>query len=71
MPVHNADISAIFEEIADLLEIEAANPFRIRAYRKAARILNELPQDIRILLKQNFSLTQLPGVGDDPASTIL
>ncbi|MDP3678081.1 MAG: DNA polymerase/3'-5' exonuclease PolX [Methylotenera sp.] len=71
MPVHNADISAIFEEIADLLEIEAANPFRIRAYRKAARILNELPQDIRILLKQNFNLTQLPGVGDDLASKIV
>src|SRR3990167_1632180 len=71
MPVHNADISAIFEEIADLLEIEAANPFRIRAYRKAARILNELPQDIRILLKQNFSLTQLPGVGDDLAAKIV
>jgi len=33
MPVHNADIAAIFEEIANLLEIEGANPFYIRAYR--------------------------------------
>lgn len=48
MPVHNADIAAIFEEISDLLEIEAANPFRIRAYRKAVRILSELPQDVRV-----------------------
>lgn len=31
MPVHNADIAAIFDEIADLLEIRADNPFRIRA----------------------------------------
>ena len=37
MPVHNADIAAIFEEIADLLEIRGNNPFRIRAYRNAAR----------------------------------
>ena len=31
MPVHNADIAAIFEQIADILEFEEANPFRIRA----------------------------------------
>lgn len=54
MPVHNADISAVFEEIADLLEIKAANPFRIRAYRKAARILNELSQDVRTLIKKTL-----------------
>ena len=35
MPVHNADIAAIFDEIADLLEIGGANPLRIRAYRNA------------------------------------
>lgn len=33
MPIHNADIAAIFEEIADRPEIQGANPFRIRAYR--------------------------------------
>ena len=32
MPKHNADIAVIFEEIANLLEIQGANPFRIRAY---------------------------------------
>lgn len=47
MPVHNADISAIFEEIADLLEIQGANPFRIRAYRNAARTLSDFPQELR------------------------
>jgi hypothetical protein len=30
MPRHNADVAAMFEEIASVLEIEAANPFRIR-----------------------------------------
>lgn len=71
MPVHNADISAIFEEIADLLEIETANPFRIRAYRKAARVLNELPQDVRILLNKNYDLTKLPGIGDELSAKII
>ena len=37
MPVRNAEIAAIFDEITDLLEIESANPFRVRAYRNAAR----------------------------------
>lgn len=36
MPVHNADIAAVFTEIADLLEIEGGHPFRVRAYRNAA-----------------------------------
>ncbi|HUX29196.1 MAG TPA: helix-hairpin-helix domain-containing protein [Thiobacillus sp.] len=43
MPVHNADIAAVLDEIAELLKIQGANPFRIRAYRNAARTLDELP----------------------------
>ncbi|MDD5004132.1 MAG: helix-hairpin-helix domain-containing protein, partial [Acidithiobacillus sp.] len=35
MPVLNPDIARAFDEIADLLEIEDANPFRVRAYRTA------------------------------------
>jgi hypothetical protein len=41
MPVHNADIAAVFIQIADLLEIEGSNPFRVRAYRNAARMIGE------------------------------
>jgi len=70
MPVHNADIAAVFEEIADLLEIEGANPFRIRAYRNAARTLSELSQDARALLEKGDDLRQLPGIGDDLAAKI-
>ncbi|MEE9597808.1 MAG: helix-hairpin-helix domain-containing protein [Acidiferrobacterales bacterium] len=40
MPVRNAEIAAIFDEITDLLEIESANPFRVRAYRNAARTIH-------------------------------
>ena len=39
MPVHNSEIAGIFSKVADLLEIEGANQFRVRAYRKAARIV--------------------------------
>jgi DNA polymerase (family 10) len=70
MPVHNADISLIFEEIADRLEIQGANPFRIRAYRNAARTLGELPQEARALLEKGEDLTHLPGIGDDLAGKI-
>jgi DNA polymerase (family 10) len=70
MPVHNADISAIFEEIADLLEIEGANPFRIRAYRNAARTLSELPQELHLLLEKNEELPRIPGIGADLAGKI-
>lgn len=67
MSKHNADIAVIFEEIADLLEIQEANPFRIRAYRNAARIVGELSQEITQLLEKGEDLTQLPGIGDDLA----
>lgn len=70
MPVHNADIAAIFGEIADLLEIEGANAFRVRAYRNAARILQELGKDLRAMVRQGADLTELPGIGDDLAGKI-
>jgi DNA polymerase (family 10) len=70
MPVHNADIAAIFEEIADRLEIQGANPFRIRAYRNAARTLGELPQAARALLEKGEDLTRLPGIGEDLATRV-
>jgi DNA polymerase (family 10) len=70
MPVHNADIAAVFEEIADLLEIEGANTFRIRAYRNAAHILGDLPQDARALVERGGDLTRLPGIGADLAGKI-
>jgi len=70
VPVHNADITAVFDEIADLLEIEGANPFRIRAYRNAARILGDLPEEVRALVERGDDLTRLPGIGTDLAGKI-
>ena len=70
MPVHNADIAAVFDEIADLLEIESANPFRVRAYRNAARTLRDLNQDVAAMIAQGEDVTELPGIGEDLASKI-
>ena len=67
MPVHNADIAAAFNEFADLLEIQQANPFRIRAYRNAARLVGDLGRDVRAMLGRGEDLTELPGIGEDLA----
>jgi DNA polymerase (family 10) len=70
MPVHNADIAAVFDEIADLLEIEGANPFRVRAYRNAARTLRDLPREVAGMIDKGEDLTELPGIGEDLAAKI-
>ncbi len=70
MPVHNADIAAVFDEIADLLEIEGANLFRIRAYRNAARTLRDLPEEVVGMVVKGEDLTELPGIGKDLAAKI-
>ncbi len=46
MPVHNAEIAGLFSRLADLLELEDANPFRVRAYRTAARNINGLSHSL-------------------------
>ena len=67
MPIHNADIAVIFTEIADLLDLQQANPFRIRAYHNAARIVGELGREVRAMVERGEDLTDLPGIGDDLA----
>ncbi len=70
MPIHNADIAAIFEEIADLLEIQGANPFRVRAYRNAARTVGEFGRDLAALVAKGQELPKIPGIGPDLARKI-
>ncbi len=70
MPVHNAEIASVFREIADLLDLEQANPFRIRAYRNAARTVEELTTDLADLIAAGKELPRLPGIGADLAGKI-
>ncbi len=70
MPVHNADIAAQFDRLADLLEIEEANRYRVRAYRRAAQTLRELPESVATMAAEGRDLTELPGIGEDLAGKI-
>jgi DNA polymerase (family 10) len=70
MPVHNADIADIFRRLADLLEIEGANPFRVRAYRNAAQTVEDLPGNAAEMVNTGEDLTELPGIGKDLAGKI-
>jgi DNA polymerase (family 10) len=70
MPVHNAEIANIFGRYAALLEIEDANPFRVRAYRNAARTIQDLPQSVATMLEEGADLSELPGIGHDLAGKI-
>jgi hypothetical protein len=70
MPMHNADVAAVFNEIADLLELEEANPFRVRAYRNAARVAGDLSGDVATMVKEGQDLSELPGVGKDLAGKV-
>jgi DNA polymerase (family 10) len=70
MPVHNADIARVFEEIADLLELGDENPFRVRAYRNAARIVGNLALDLAGEVAAGRELPKLPGIGEDLGAKI-
>jgi len=70
MPIHNADIAAALDEIADLLELGNGNPFRVRAYRNAARAVGAFGQDIATLFNRGGELPKLPGIGADLAGKI-
>jgi DNA polymerase (family 10) len=71
MPLVNADIAAVFDQIADLLEVQGANAFRVRAYRNAARMLGELGRSVREMVARGADLDALPGIGPDLAGKII
>jgi DNA polymerase (family 10) len=70
MPIHNADIANIFDEIADCLEIEGENTFRVRAYRNAARTVRGLGTELQDMVQREEELTILPGIGKDLSAKI-
>ncbi|MGL6159684.1 DNA polymerase/3'-5' exonuclease PolX [Microbulbifer sp.] len=70
MPMHNSEIADSFERLADLLEIESANPFRVRAYRNAARTVRGYPRGMSDLLEDGEDLSELPDIGKDLAEKI-
>ncbi len=69
--MNNVRIAEVFDLIADLLEFQDANPFRVRAYRNGARTIRDFPEQMRTILHdEDRKLTDIPGVGKDLAEKI-
>ncbi|HJH27386.1 MAG TPA: DNA polymerase III, partial [Methanophagales archaeon] len=66
-------MARIFDEIADILELKAENQFKIRAYRRAARTIETLAQDLKVIAERGgvSELKKIPGVGEGIAKKIL
>jgi DNA polymerase (family 10) len=69
--MENAEVARILREMADVLELQSANPFRVRAYRNAARTVEELPAPLTGNTGRDVAqLVELPGIGEDLAGKI-
>jgi DNA polymerase (family 10) len=67
-PLHNSEIADRFDDIAAMLELSQANPFRVRAYRNASRLLRRYGREASEM--ESASLAELPGIGEDLAGKI-
>jgi len=68
--MENLEIARVLGQMANLLEIQDANPFRVRAYRNAARTVDGHATPMRKLVESGVDLTELPGIGKDMASHV-
>ena len=68
--MENLEISRVLEDVAALLEIQGANPFRIRAYQNAARVVESHSTPLRRMVEEETDLTELPGIGKGIAADI-
>jgi DNA polymerase (family 10) len=63
------ELARIFERIADILEFLGDNPFRIRTYRRVAKILENLPMDLETALESGY-IYKIKGIGGATISKI-
>ncbi|MDX1807997.1 MAG: DNA polymerase/3'-5' exonuclease PolX [Sulfurospirillaceae bacterium] len=70
MVISNVEIAAFFDDLADLLEIKGENPFKIRAYKNAARTIENLGTDISEMVYDGTDLSQIPTIGEHIALKI-
>ncbi len=64
----NSEIAEIFLDMADLLEMKNDNPFKIRAYRRAAESIKQLPREMKAMLAAGEDFREIPGVGEAVAT---
>jgi DNA polymerase (family 10) len=65
----NFEVARQFDLMADVLELKGENPFRVRAYRRAAQNLQSLTEDVESVAREG-RLEEIPGVGADLAGKI-
>ncbi|HET7038325.1 MAG TPA: DNA polymerase/3'-5' exonuclease PolX [Gemmatimonadales bacterium] len=68
--MENAEIALALSRVGTLLEIQGANPFRVRAYENAARTVAEHPVPLHAMIAEGADLQDLPGIGKDMAGYI-
>jgi DNA polymerase (family 10) len=68
--MENSQIAQQFDEIADLLELQDKNEFRIRSYRNAARTIRDQSRRLEDMVADDKDLTSLPNIGDSTAEKI-
>ncbi|MGB7053782.1 MAG: DNA polymerase/3'-5' exonuclease PolX [bacterium] len=68
--MRNKELAEIFDRIADALEFKGEMVFRVLAYRKAARVLDDLVEDVEVL-HQDGKLDELPGIGAGIAKKVV
>ena len=61
--MNNSEITAVFDDIAEMLTLRKDNIFKIRAYRKVARSIEELPVAVEQLVAED-RLREIPGAGE-------
>lgn len=66
----NTEIAAQFDDIAELLDLDQANQYRVQAYRQVARQLRDETRDIALLVKRGEDITAIPGIGENSAAVI-
>jgi DNA polymerase (family 10) len=60
----NSSIARVFQDMADLLELKGENIFKIRAYRRAAQVIERLPQEMEVMREQGEDFQRIPGIGE-------
>ncbi|HVW66641.1 MAG TPA: DNA polymerase/3'-5' exonuclease PolX [Candidatus Peribacteraceae bacterium] len=69
----NAEIADVFEQIAKVLDLQGENPFRIRAYDRAAQTITALSEELKNIYARggHDALLEIPGIGQDLSDKIV
>ncbi|TDJ56717.1 MAG: DNA polymerase/3'-5' exonuclease PolX [Planctomycetota bacterium] len=66
----NAELAGIFQEMSAIMELTGANPFRVNAYARVARVLGDLTVDVADIADKK-QLVAIEGIGDGTAKKII